>query len=141
MHFGVADTAAASELSAWLGGKHHLPIPPLVFAKHLDHTVADEAFLVGLMQDLALPVLHQCGAEAYKCLTSSELQLVEKQQFGMDHGQAAANLGLAMGLPQRLCDLLERHHAALTGVLNRQRLIEYGKQELEKLIANRAASP
>ena len=93
-------------------------------ANQLDRDVADEAFLVGLMQDMVLPMMHAFDAGPYEqagtraAPAPAEWCAAERKVFGMDHGQAAARLGRAIGIPEVLCDLLAHHHepSALDGV-------------------------
>lgn len=87
-----------------------------LYASHLDSSQADEAFLVGLMQDMAMPIMHHLRPEVYLSSIFAaptlprELEALEREAFGMAHGQAARMLAERLGLPENLCAALESHH-------------------------------
>jgi diguanylate cyclase (GGDEF)-like protein len=91
-------------------------------AEHTDPAAADEAFLVGLMQDMVLPLMHRLQNGPYEQLLDAgpmapaEMCAMERDLFGMDHGQASAILGQTIGLPTSLCEVIGHHHdqSALT---------------------------
>ena len=87
----------------------------LYMAERLNSPSSDEAFVAGLMQDMAMPVMHQFCPELYdqfmgESIEVSELCDREREIFGMDHGEVAAKLASGLGIPDLLCDLLLMHH-------------------------------
>ncbi len=89
-------------------------------AKRLDERVADEALLIGLMQDMALPVMHQIAPELYEAPSTTEalahqaLAGRERELFGRDHSQAAYALAQSLGIPEELAVWLRDHHEKLS---------------------------
>lgn len=85
-------------------------------AHELDESVEDEAFLVGLMQDMVMPLMHQFWPELYNehilhtIAPNRDLCRMEREIFGVDHGRAAALLGEALQMPRFLCDMMTNHH-------------------------------
>ena len=84
-------------------------------AEQLEPSIADEAFLAGLMQDLALPIMHECCPDLYEPLrhnvvSHKELMQREQEVFGLDHGRASAEMGRTLGLGERLCQIMQCHH-------------------------------
>ncbi len=87
-------------------------------AERTDESAADEAFLVGLMQDMLVPLMRHLQPDLYEPAPDQPvpglqtLCLREIERFGMDHGQAAARLAARMGLPDSLGELMAVHHDA-----------------------------
>ncbi|NLF32382.1 MAG: diguanylate cyclase [Planctomycetes bacterium] len=87
-------------------------------AERTDESIADEAFLVGLMQDMLVPLMRHLKPELYEARPDQPapklqtLCLREIECFGMDHGQAASRLAARMGLPASLGELMAIHHDA-----------------------------
>lgn len=87
-------------------------------AERTDESVADEVFLIGLMQDMLVPLMRHLQPELYEAgpdgpaPTLQALCGRETECFGMDHGQAAATLAAQMGLPDSLGELIAIHHDA-----------------------------
>ncbi len=85
-------------------------------ATYIKPTAADQAFLAAMMSDIALPLMHQFHGEMYEthiCMIParpSELSVMERELFGMDHAEAAAVLGRTVGIPEQFCDMLRCHH-------------------------------
>lgn len=85
-------------------------------AEQIEPSLSDEAFLMGLMQDLALPIMHSVCEEPYVSADGStvrsatQLRANETDAFGMDHGEAAVVLGEALGLPGFLTSSFRVHH-------------------------------
>lgn len=83
-----------------------------------DADSADEAFLISLLQDIALPLMHEVSASLYeqtifaRAVQPAELREAERKAFGMDHAQAGRLLSQCLGIPFELHDMLEFHHDA-----------------------------
>ncbi len=85
-------------------------------AEQVDESVADEAFLVGTMQDMVMPLMHYLCPDLYEEVVAGtpvdpeELCRRESEVFGMNHAQAAGTLGRAIGIPESVCDIIRNHH-------------------------------
>jgi diguanylate cyclase (GGDEF)-like protein len=80
---------------------------------------ADEAFVCGLLQDIALPVI--AGSDRATSLELSAVLDVEKDRaqreqklFGTDHCEVGAAVGKRMGLPQLVIDAITAHHTSIS---------------------------
>lgn len=86
-------------------------------AERMDPAVADEAFLIALLQDMALPLMHQAGPEFYEStllhgpIASDALCAQEQRRFGADHARIASRLCESLGLPADFGPLLANHHS------------------------------
>ncbi|NQU76394.1 MAG: HDOD domain-containing protein, partial [Planctomycetes bacterium] len=101
-------------------------------AEHIDASNSDEAFLVGLLQDMAIPVMHQFHPSLYEktawdqTIPPPQLSAMEIEVFGLDHGQASAIMAERLGIPDQLCVALRHHHdrSALAGGCDKEALAE-----------------
>ncbi len=82
-----------------------------------DAEIADEAFLCGLFQDIAVPVMCAVRAnDALRLLEDAELPLdtrLEREAalFGMDHCEAGRLISERLELPEPFVDAVAFHHA------------------------------
>jgi putative nucleotidyltransferase with HDIG domain len=78
----------------------------------------DLAHIAGIMHDLGRMGLLAAHPTEYTQLalaahnTEPDIRAKEQAQFGMDHCRAGALLAKAWGLPEVLCEVVERHHEA-----------------------------
>ena len=78
--------------------------------------MADEAFLLGLMQDMAMPLMHQAAPDVYdqticqEATSPAVLCQREVEVFGINHAQAARLWGAKVGIPDNLLVALQFHH-------------------------------
>jgi len=76
-----------------------------------------EAFVSAIMQDMAMPVMHEICPDPYArtergvSVASAQLCIEEREIFGMDHCDAASLLARSVGLPEFMSDCLEQHHS------------------------------
>jgi len=93
-------------------------------ASRSDVKLADEAFVVGLLQDFAVPIMYAVGKEGYlevlrTAATDAEVQLQkERKLFRMDHAEVGRILAQKLALPDLLVDAIAFHH-------NREKLNEF----------------
>ena len=86
------------------------------FASRFDVKLADEAFLVGLLQDFAVPVMYAVGKERYleilrTAATNAQVQLQkERGLFRMDHAEAGRIMAQKLALPDLFVDAIAFHH-------------------------------
>ncbi len=86
------------------------------FASRFDVKLADEAFLVGLLQDFAVPVMYAVAKEPYldilrSTATNVRAQLqAERALFRMDHAEAGRILAQKLQLPDLFVDGIAFHH-------------------------------
>lgn len=78
-----------------------------------------EAMTVGLLQDLAVPVLARVRRGEYVRVydqwrhdSSSELVEMEREAFGFDHAQVGSLIAREWELSERMADLILHHHVA-----------------------------
>lgn len=82
---------------------------------HAEH-LANEGFLVGMFQDLALTIMYATGKEPLLAIlqdpaNDSSMQLEKEQyHFGMDHAEAGRILAQKLDLPDLLVDAIAFHH-------------------------------
>ncbi len=80
----------------------------------LDGRASDEAFLLGLMQDMVMLIMHEICPDLYErdlaVWSPAEQCRLEHELFGMDHAEAGAVLAERYGLPAALCQMLRIHH-------------------------------
>ena len=86
------------------------------YAAHFDAKLADEAFVAGLFQDFALPVMYAVARESYLALLQNpqidvpaRLQL-ERDMFGTDHTEIGRALAQKLELPEVFVDTVAFHH-------------------------------
>ena len=118
---------------------------------------ADEAFVTGLFQDFALPVMYSIGRGRYlqafgdADATSSAQRQKERDLFNMDHTEVGRLLAQQLELPdlfvdcvafhhnlERMCELLEDPHlaeAAYTAALLPHLLNVWHREDAETLAA------
>jgi two-component system, cell cycle response regulator len=80
--------------------------------------LAEEAFVAGLMQDVALPLVHGVDRSAWP-ETSAILEMAdaaaagarERAMNGADHAELGAAIAKRLGLPRLYQDLIAHHHA------------------------------
>lgn len=86
------------------------------FAKMIDEGMADEAFIGGMFQDFALPVMYSLAKREIQALLhdvqlSSEDQLDrERGLFHLDHGEIGRILAQKLELPDCFVDAVAFHH-------------------------------
>ncbi|HWP40008.1 MAG TPA: HDOD domain-containing protein, partial [Tepidisphaeraceae bacterium] len=86
-------------------------------------SLAEEAFLCALLQDIALPVIYASDRSAWPQITAI-LQLDnpdercdrEKRVNGIDHAELGGAVGKTIGLPQPFCQAIAVHHCGLTAL-------------------------
>lgn len=94
------------------------------YASLFDTKLADEAFVAGLFQDIALPVMYSVVREPYLELlrdprlgVAAQLQK-ERELFGVDHAEIGLALAQKLELPEIFVDTIAFHH-------NAERLAEF----------------
>lgn len=86
------------------------------FISLIDPKLAEEAFAMGLFQDLALPVMCATGRDALMEIISDssidcgERMARERALFGMDHGQCGRAVALKLELPELFVADIAFHH-------------------------------
>jgi len=86
------------------------------YAARLEAKCGDEAFVAGLFQDFALPLLYSVVREPYRRLlenpqTNIESQLEqERKLFGIDHAEVGRALAQKLELPELFIDVVAFHH-------------------------------
>jgi len=84
-------------------------------AKHTDQTMADQAFLAGLVHDIGLLVLLQVCPDKLQTvcerakLEAALFNIIELDVIGVDHQELGAALAERWGFPQ-VCRAVARHH-------------------------------
>ncbi len=92
----------------------------------LDPPAQSQAFVAGLLQDMALPLLFAAKADAYRpivqeCARDPDKQLeeLEREKFGWDHSLVGACVAHRWGLPATLMHGIGYHHEeALSSAAN-----------------------
>ncbi|HEY4328668.1 MAG TPA: HDOD domain-containing protein, partial [Phycisphaerae bacterium] len=84
-------------------------------AKQLDPHGGEDAYLAGLFQDMALPVMYACakdrmGPMLEKRMSSSWRLEEESAVYGADHTEFGAMLAAKLGLPEVQVRLVGAHH-------------------------------
>lgn len=86
------------------------------YASLLEPKLADEAFVVGLFQDFALPVMYATAREQFlRILQDPEPNILtqlqqERELFGMNHAEAGRILAQKLQLPDMFVDAVVFHH-------------------------------
>ena len=99
-------------------------------ACRLERRWGDDAFLLGLMQDMVMPVMQAICPDLYErglaVWSPAQQCQAERERLGMDHAEAGAILAERYGLPPVLCQMLRSHHdrAALRELADRPVLAE-----------------
>ena len=78
------------------------------------------AYLLGLIADLALPLLMRLDPAFYREVmpvrpAGQSWSAAERQRFGVDHAQAGAHLLSRWNVPAAICRLVREHHRAPAG--------------------------
>lgn len=85
-------------------------------AMNFHSRIAGEAFLVGLLQDIGMPVLAKYGGPAYAALIEQaggcqlRLATLESQAFGFNHIHVVARMFQRWNMPAILAGAIGRHH-------------------------------
>jgi two-component system, cell cycle response regulator len=86
------------------------------YAARLEPSLADEAFVAGLFEDLAAPVMYSVAREPYMTIltnrsTDIRAQLeTERDLLGLDHTEVGRILAQKLGLPEVFVDTVAFHH-------------------------------
>ncbi len=86
-------------------------------AMNCDSKIAGEAFLVGLLQDMGVPVLAEHGGAVYASLVEQaagcqlRLATLESQAFGFNHIHLVARMMQRWFMPAPLAGAIGRHHS------------------------------
>jgi HD-like signal output (HDOD) protein len=86
-------------------------------ASHLHPTTQSESFSVGLLQDMAVPVIASVKKDEYRSVyeewqssPETRLDVLEKDAFGYDHPTIGALIIEEWGLPKYLAKMVSEHH-------------------------------
>jgi diguanylate cyclase (GGDEF)-like protein len=84
-------------------------------ARGLDPIIAEEAYLAGLFQDIALPVMLASAQEAMTAMSEQRMRTqwrleAERAALGANHAEFGAMLALQMKLPAAQASLIPVHH-------------------------------
>ena len=74
----------------------------------------DDAFMLGLLQDIGLPALLATDPgcfDDFEAVENGDWLALETERFGMDHAVAGARLLAQWGVPDELCAAVATHHA------------------------------
>ncbi len=91
-----------------------------LLARCIDEKLQDEAFLGGLFQDMAIPIMHVVGPEEITAILedpqcdSTNQVLRERSAFGLDHTEVGRSLALKLELPEAYIDAIGFHHDAVS---------------------------
>jgi len=86
------------------------------YARGIDPKLADEAFVTGMFQDFALPVMFSVAREAVLTSLQDESGDIaaqldrERASFGLDHMEVARILAQRLDLPDTYVDAVAFHH-------------------------------
>ncbi len=86
------------------------------FAHVFDESCEDEAFMSGLFQDMALPVIHAVAGESLLEILSDKRNdaksgiAAERERFGVDHTEVGRLLATKLELPESYIDAIAFHH-------------------------------
>jgi diguanylate cyclase (GGDEF)-like protein len=84
-------------------------------ARRLDAKYAEDAYVGGLFQDLALPIMYSCARQAMGPLLSERINTTtrlarEREVCGADHCEFGEILARRLGLCEAQVQLVEAHH-------------------------------
>ncbi|MEQ9320957.1 MAG: HDOD domain-containing protein [Polyangiaceae bacterium] len=111
-----------------------------------------EAFVAGLLQDMAMPLLLQARPAEYRPMIESwqrdpreELTDLERKHFGWDHSEVGASVAHHWELPDPLIDAIGAHHLGTSMVPPAIHLVSHvqpteGRVNLEPLVEAATAS-
>jgi len=101
----------------WRGSARRAALARLV-AERLEPTRQAESFAVGLLQDLAIPVLAHARPDEYgpvlaqwRSSPGERLDELERRTFGWCHAELGATIADAWELPESLVEGIRNHHA------------------------------
>lgn len=90
-----------------------------LIARRLDPTLADDAYLFGLIQDLGLMPLAAMDTEFYRrmdpALAPDAWLAAERDAFGLDHAAAGRSLLMRHGAPRQVWRAVAHHHQSSPG--------------------------
>jgi len=104
----------------WRSAARRASLARLV-AERLEPTTQAESFTVGLLQDLAVPVLAHARPDEYGPLlarwrrSGERLDELERQAFGWCHAELGATIADAWELPESLVAGIRNHHGQASG--------------------------
>lgn len=87
-----------------------------ILAKFTGKVPSDIAYTAGLLHDIGKVVLDQYMAPAYPLFyrrtqaDGTNLIVVEREEFGVDHTEVGGRLGELWSLPENLIDTIRHHH-------------------------------
>lgn len=85
-------------------------------AQMTDPAVGEDAYIAGLLQDIALPVMFSCDREtvdrllARRDLTNIQRLARERVGFSADHAELGQSLARHLGLTETQCRIVGAHH-------------------------------
>ena len=84
-------------------------------ALRLKPDFSEEAYVAGLFQDIALPVMYACARDVMQPLMESRVNIAgrlaaERKAFGGDHAEFGQNLAKRLGLPETQTRFVGGHH-------------------------------
>jgi diguanylate cyclase (GGDEF)-like protein len=88
------------------------------YASLFDAKLADEAFVAGLFQDFALPIMYACARDEMRALLADKSlnwagRLArERELFHLDHAELGRSLAQKLDLPDLYVDAVAFHHHA-----------------------------
>jgi len=87
------------------------------YAALFDNAQAEEAFVAGLFQDFAMPVMYAVDRQYVELLRDPTMPLderlhKEREHFGMDHAEVGRMLAQRLELPEIFVDAIAFHHDA-----------------------------
>ena len=86
-----------------------------LLAEHTQPDLTDDAFMIGLLQDIGLPALLSTRPDAFDefaTVDNADWVARERELFGMDHARAGGELLHTWGVPDAICQAVATHHAA-----------------------------
>ena len=117
-----------------------------LLSERLDPVHQAEAFTVGLLQDLAIPVMAHARPGEYGAVLDkwrsepgSDLKALERAAFGWDHAELGATIAEAWELPENLVEGIRNHHPApgaqVSAAVHLVGLIPESVDEVDSLVA------
>ncbi len=99
----------------WQAGLFKATAAKVLAAKH-DPDLADRAFLTALLQDTAIPLMHELCPDLYnhtiprQAKSQAQFCAIEREVFGLDHSWASRAIAEQMQVPPALCTGIADHH-------------------------------
>lgn len=121
LSFGVSDSLPASmkcmnRALFWATAARRACLARII-AQHIHAATQAECFTVGLLQDMAIPVLDSTHPDTYPQLMKQwhededcQLIALESEQFGYDHAAIGALMAEAWELPEYIVNAIAIHH-------------------------------